>query len=378
MVAARRAGREGRPAVRALGDDIAAIDWELAELPRPSVVYCGAVHTGGGTFVGTGAAGGKPRPIHLLPRGDVTKPGPEVGPGALAVLTHRPPRFDPSASDGARRAALAEWVADAHNPLTWRSLANRVWRYHLGRGIVETPNDFGRMGQLPTHPELLDWLAFELREGQSLKRLHRLIVTSDTYRQSSAGSRYAAEDAGNAQYWRANRRKLDAECVRDAMLLVAGKLDQRMYGPAFQDFVIDKPEHSPHYEYDRHDPEDARSHRRSVYRFLVRSRRQPFMAALDCADPSMAVDRRNESVSAPQALAMLNDAFVLAMAKHFATRVEAMSATTEGRVTAAVRLALGRSPTAAEVAELKAYAERHGLANVCRVLFNLSEFAFVD
>ena len=363
-------------------EDGRTAEQELTKLPPRAVVYCGAVHTGSGTFVGTGANGGRPRPIAILPRGDVTKPGRPVGPGAIRAFGHRPPRFDPSPDrpEGARRAALAEWIADPNNPLTWRSIVNRVWRYHYGRGLVETPNDFGRMGQLPTHPELLDWLAVEFRDGgQSLKALHRLIVTSATYKQVSAGNdRLARLDADNAYYWRMNRRKLDAESVRDGILAVSGKLDRRMYGPGFRDFVIDKPEHSPHYEYHRHDPDDPRSHRRSVYRFLVRSQQQPFMVALDCADPSMQVDKRNESLTALQALALLNNGFVLTMAKHFAARSEALAPDLPGRVAAAVRLALGREPTPAELAELTAYARAHGLANTCRVLFNLNEFAFVD
>jgi hypothetical protein len=175
-----------------------------------------------------------------------------------------------------------------------------------------------------------------------------------------------------------SRRKLEAEAVRDSTLAVAGRLDRRMGGPGFQDFVIEKPEHSPHYEYDKHDPDDPRSHRRSVYRFLVRSQQQPFMVALDCADPSMRVDRRNESLSALQALALLNDGFMVTMAKHFAERVETMGSDTPSRVMAAFRLALGRSPNADELRDLSAYADKHGLANACRVILNLNEFVFVD
>jgi hypothetical protein len=320
--------------------------------------------------------------IRILKRGDVRKPGKEVPPGALSVLTALPARFQlpKNHPEGDRRAALARWLTDAKNPLTWRSMVNRVWLYHFGRGIVNTPNDFGHMGRLPTHPELLDWLAAEFRDrGQSLKRLHRLIVTSATYRQSSAtNARDAAADAGNAYYWRANRRRLEAEAVRDSVLRVSGKLRQTMFGPSFQDFVIEKPEHSPHYEYQRHDPEDPRSHRRAVYRFLVRSRQQPFMAALDCADPSLAVDRRNQTVGPLQALAMLNNRLIVVMARHFAARVARRGDGLDAQVTRAFRLALTRIPTREEREALTAYAKRYGLANTCRVILNLSEFAFVD
>ncbi|HEY1192000.1 MAG TPA: DUF1553 domain-containing protein, partial [Gemmata sp.] len=173
-------------------------------------------------------------------------------------------------------------------------------------------------------------------------------------------------------------RKLEAEAVRDAILSVAGKLDLTPGGPSFHDFVIEKPEHSPHYQYHLHDPEDPKAHRRAVYRFVVRSKQQPFMAALDCADPSLAVEKRNETLTPQQALALLNNKLSVAMAKHFAARVEKAGATDAERVTAAFRLALGRSPTAQEQAALVDYAKEYGLANVCRVVLNLNEFVFVD
>jgi hypothetical protein len=345
-------------------------------------VYVGAVHTGTGAFRGTGPDGGKPRTIRILPRGDVSRPGKEVGPGALRVFPDLPGRFQlrPTATEADRRAALARYLTDPKNALTWRSIVNRVWRYHFGRGLVESPNDFGRMGQLPTHPELLDWLAIEFRDGgQSLKSLHRQLVTSATYRQaSSARGDQARLDAENAYYWRMNRRKLEAEAVRDSALAVTGRLDRTMGGPGFQDFVIDKPEHSPHYEYDKYNPDDPRSHRRAVYRFLVRSQQEPFMVALDCADPSMRVDRRNESLSALQALALLNNDFMVTMAKHFAERLERSGGDLSAQVERGVYEALGRPATADERAALSEYARRYGLANLCRALFNLNEFVFVD
>jgi len=258
-------------------------------------------------------------------------------------------------------------------------MANRVWQYHFGRGIVDTPNDFGKMGQLPTHPELLDYLAAELRDHQSLKRLHKLIVTSATYKQQSTSiAANAKVDGDNRYVWRQNRRKLEAEAVRDSILSVAGKLDLTMGGPSFQDFVVEKPEHSPHYQYHLHDPEDAKAHRRAVYRFVVRSKQQPFMAALDCAHPSLAVDKRNETQTPQQALALLNNRLALAMARHFAVRSEKLGTTDAERVSAAFRLALGRAPSAAERDALTKYAREHGLANACRVILNLNEFTFID
>ena len=166
--------------------------------------------------------------------------------------------------------------------------------------------------------------------------------------------------------------------MRDATLFVAGKLDLQLGGPAFQDFIVEKPEHSPHYEYHLHDPDDPKSHRRSVYRFLVRSQTQPFMTTLDCADPSMQVGRRNESVSALQALALLNNGLMVTMSKHFAAKLDAGGGDLNAKMDRAFREALARAPSPSELANLTAYAQQHGLANACRVLFNLNEFAFVD
>ena len=361
--------------------ELARVDAAIAALPPGSPVYAGTVHTGSGNFAGTGATG-KPRPIAVLTRGDVRKPGREVVPGGLSAIPGLSAAFDLPANhgEGDRRAALAGWLTDPKNPLTWRSIVNRVWSYHFGRGLVETQNDFGKMGAIPTHPELLDWLAAGFRDGdRSLKGLHRVMVTSAAYRRSSANSpAEAGLDAGNAYLWRMNRRRLQAEEVRDSVLTVSGKLDPKMYGPGFRDFVVEKPEHSPHYEYHLHDPEDPATHRRSVYRFLVRSKTQPFMTVLDCADPSMQVERRNETLSPLQALAMLNNGLMLSMAKHLAVRVEKDHPTLETRVSAAFSLTLGRKATAKEADDLVAYARVHGLANTCRVLFNLNEFVFLD
>ncbi len=377
---------ETRESFAQAGRDLAAVTVEIAKLPKPRVVYAGTIHHGSGAFLGTGANGGKPRVIQVLHRGEVNSPRQEIAPGTVPIVAGQPPQFDvaPDAPEGERRAALARWLTDARNPLTWRSIVNRVWQYHFGRGLVDSPNDFGRMGQEPTHPELLDWLAVEFRDGgQSFKKLHRLIVTSATYRQSSQPSAEALAaaqpiDSDNRFLWRMNRRRLEAEAVRDSVLAVAGKLDLTMGGPSFQDFVIEQPAHSPHYKYTLHDPEDPKSHRRSVYRFIVRSQPQPFLTTLDCADPSMSVEKRNESISALQALALLNNQLMVAMAKHFAARVEADAPDLEAQIASAFQLATNRAPRLEEQRALTDYAAQHGLANACRLIFNLNEFVFVD
>jgi cytochrome c553 len=355
----------------------------LAGFPKPDIVFAGTVHYGVGDFRGTGADGGQPRPIYLLARGQVTNPGREMTPGALSLLNFRPARFalPKAAPEGARRAALAQWLTDPQNPLTWRSIVNRVWQYHFGAGLVTTPNDFGRNGAAPSHPELLDWLAAEFRDGGgSLKKLHKLIVTSATYRQASAGNPKAEQiDASNALLWRQNRRKLEAEAVRDAVLAVTGNLDLTMGGPGWQDFVLEHPEHSPHYEYGLADPADPKTWRRSIYRFIVRSQTQPWMTALDCADPSMRVDKRNESLSPLQALALLNNGFMVTQAQQFAARlVKEHPGQLARQIEQACWLALARAPTALERQRFSAFARRHGLPNLCRVLLNLNEFTFAD
>jgi Protein of unknown function (DUF1553)/Protein of unknown function (DUF1549)/Planctomycete cytochrome C len=370
---------------RALDDAgrwLADVNRESAALPSPSQVYAGTVHHGSGAFRGTGPDGGKPRLIRVLTRGEVRMPGAVVGPGTAPVVEGLPSRFglSPDAPEGERRAALARWLTDPRHPLTWRSIVNRVWMYHFGRGLVDSPSDFGRMGRTPSHPELLDWLAAEFRDGgQSLKALHRSIVTSAAYRQSSSvDPAKAAIDGDNLSLWRMNRRRLEAEAIRDSVLMVAGRLDLRIGGPGFRDFVVERPEHSPHYEYRLADPEDPSSHRRSVYRFIVRSQPQPFLTALDCADPSASVDRRNESTTALQALALLNDRLVVAMAGHLAGRLDREPGDLPSRIDRAFRLALSRPPLPVESQALAEHARRFGLANACRLIFNLNEFVFVD
>jgi len=206
------------------------------------------------------------------------------------------------------------------------------------------------------------------------------MVTSATYRQVSAvpNEQAAAIDADNRLLWRMNRRKLEAESVRDALLSVSGRLDPSMGGSSFQDFVIEKPEHSPHYEYDLYDPDDPASLRRTIYRFLVRSQPEPFMAALDCADPSMQVAHRNESVTALQSLALLNNALVVTLSRHFAAKLRAEGGSIADQTRRAFYAAIGRPPTDDEARQLTRFAEDFGRENLCRALFNLNEFAFVD
>ena len=295
-------------------------------------------------------------------------------------------RLPKSHNESDRRIALANWITHPKNPLTWRSIVNRIWTYHFGTGIAASANDFGRGGEAPSHPELLDWLAAEFRDnGQSLKSLHRMICLSATYRQSSripkqTGRRVEprAIDANNRLLWRMNQRRLSAEEIRDSVLAVAGKLRTKMRGPGFQDFIIEHPQHSPHYEYGKHDPNDERIHRRTVYRFIVRSQPHPFMNTLDCANPSLSVPKRDETITALQALAMLNNRFMITMSEHFAARLKRETPKLRDQVALAIRLTTGKPATARTHAQLVAHAREFGLANTCRVILNLNAFAFVD
>jgi hypothetical protein len=323
-----------------------------------------------------------PQVVHVLNRGDVEKPGELVQPGGLSCIAGPQAKVGVSAAftEGQRRAALADWIADTRNPLTWRSIVNRVWHYHFGRGLVDTPSDFGRNGSLPSHPELLDWLAAEFRDnGQSPKQLHRLIVTSATYRQASAHRPEAAKaDADNRLLWRMNRSRLDAEEVRDAVLAISGQMRWQMGGPGFELFRF-KDDHSPVYDHSALEKiNDPSGYRRSVYRFVVRSVPNPFLECLDCADPNINTPVRSTTLTALQALALLNDAFMLRQSELLAERLRMISDNPSRQIEAAYLSAFGRPPTTEEKAALTSYAAKHGLANACRLLFNTNEFVFVD
>jgi len=365
---------------KTLTEQLVSADKELGSLPQGRMVYAAASSFAPqGNFKPTN---GMPRAVTVLHRGNETQPGEPVSPGTIPLASADAWQFQLPAnhSEADRRAALAQWVAQDNHPLTWRSIVNRVWQYHFGRAIVDSPNDFGRMGQQPSHPELLDWLANDfLKNGQSFKHLHRLIVTSATYRQSSQSNADAeAIDGENQFLGRMNRRRLEAEEIRDAILAVSGKLNLEMGGPGFYLFELEKPEHSPHYEYNKFDPEDVRSHRRSIYRFIVRSQPDPFMTTLDCADSSQSTPRRHETLTALQALSMLNNRFNVSMGRHFAGRLQTEESTTELQVGRAFLLLTGRSPSDEELHSMTSYATQHGLPALCRLLFNLSEFVFVD
>ncbi|MBC7852707.1 MAG: DUF1553 domain-containing protein, partial [Pirellulaceae bacterium] len=326
----------------------------------------------------------KPRTIHLLKRGDINQPLEEAQPAALAFLQQHPAKLsiEDLQQEGQRRAALARWTSDDKNALAWRSIANRIWHYHFGRGIADTPSDFGKMGSPPTHPQLLDWLALELQSsGGSLKTLHRRIVTSGTYRQSSAHEEKNAEiDADNKFLWRMHRSRLEAEQVHDALVQIADSADLAMGGKSVRQFIQTPGIHvTPNVDYQNFNPDDPANYRRSVYRFIFRTLPDPFMESLDCADASQLTPARTVSVTALQALTMLNDKFVVRQSERLAERLK--TETGDNKETQVVRLfeiVLLRPPRESEAAALQAFLKKHGLANTCRLLLNSNEFMFVN
>jgi hypothetical protein len=358
----------------------------LAALPPPRFVYAVArdFPPDGPNF----KPSPQPRPIHLLERGELSKPGELVGPGTVACVPGMSGELviNNANDESQRRAALARWLTDSRNVLTWRSIVNRVWHYHFGRGLCDSPNDFGMMGGAPSHPELLDWLAVWFRDEAkgSLKALHRLIVTSETWRQSTLTDHGATSDADNRLLWRQNRRRMSGEQLRDTMLVLGNRLDLTMGGPSVVQFIhrgdaTFMPGGNPAFlDYEHFDPDSSAARRRAIYRFLFRTVPDPLMDALDCPDGGDFTPVRNVSTTPLQAFAMLNDAFLIRQCEHIAEHLDATEQSTSKQVESAYQLILLRDAQAHERAKLAEYAGRHGLANACQLLLNSNEFLHLD
>jgi hypothetical protein len=312
----------------------------------------------------------------------------EVGPGAPSRIPGFPGDLDLSAASAAcgmpsdppgepaRRLALARWLGNESNPLTPRVIANRLWHYHFGRGIVATPSDFGHNGVPPTHPELLDWLASELMSGGwRLKRLHRLMVTSYTYRQSSSvHSRGQAVDAGNQLLWRMPLRRLEAEAIRDAVLAASGKLDRRMGGPGFQLFRYRVVNVAIYESLEDYSPA---TWRRAVYQQAARNIHDDLMGSFDCPECAQRMPRRESTTTALQALSMLNGPFISQQAGYLADRIALdRSAAPMDQARAAFRQALARLPRPVEEKTAVELIRSHGLKDLCRALLNANEFLY--
>jgi hypothetical protein len=320
--------------------------------------------------------------IHLLARGDYQNKGDRVGMRVLGVLL---PDATPELAETTAkpREELAKWVVDDQNPLTARVMVNRIWQYHFGRGIVGTPNDFGRMGERPRHPELLDYLADEfVSSGWSVKHVHRLILLSSAYRQASDVENAAAreKDPDNRLLWRFNRQRLEAEEIRDAMLAVSGKLSEKAGGPSV--IVPIDPDlvhalYKPSQWAVTKDP--AEHNRRSVYLFAKRNLHIPMMEVFDAPDSQVSCPRRESSTHAPQALELLNGQFANRQADAFAARLAAAAGKDPARqADLAYKLAAGRSPSAKEKQLALEFLKTQPLREFALAVYNLNAFLYVN
>ena len=346
--------------------------------------------------------GAAPQASHLAVRGDFRRQGPEVFPGFPRILNAENllPVIQPaSESSSYRRSALADWITRDDHPLTSRVMANRVWQHHFGRALVQTPNDFGSQGLQPTHPALLDYLATELvRRDWSLKQLHRLIVTSRTYRQASSGTgpqwdHAVAQDPDNRWYSRMNRRRLSGESLRDAMLAISGRLNDRQRGnsdrPPLPQEVHATLLRKDHWQTST-DPADH--HRRSIYVFVRRNLRYPIFDVFDRPDANASCAQRSLTTTAPQSLSLLNSKLSLDLARALAHQVllEPRKKPSDALPLLTTKV-LGRSPTKAEFEHLSTFLESanssesgdhdprlQALTEIALALFNLNEFLYID
>jgi hypothetical protein len=270
------------------------------------------------------------------------------------------------------------------NPLTARVIVNRLWQHHFGRGIVASPADFGVTGDRPTHPELLNWLASELTaKDWSLKHVHRLIVTSATYRQSAKSDAGEKVDPDDALLWKFPGRRLDGESLRDAMLAVAGRLNPKAGGPGiFPELPAELQKSATSWKVT---PDAAERDRRSVYVFVKRNLRYPLFTLFDAPDRNETCSRRFVTTTAPQALTLLNDPIVLGFAKSFASRVTKEVGTDPAKVVdRAFAIAFSRPPSSEERAAMLTFLKEHkgpqaeAVADLCHALLNLNEFLYID
>lgn len=363
---------EDRAEKQRLQRELAAVNREIAQVPALPSVWIGR-------RVDADAKG----PFHVFLGGSPQKKGDEVAPASLEVLNHKSHdtlayRLGSEAPESERRLAFANWLVHPDNPLTPRVLANRLWHYHFGTGIVDTPSDFGYMGGRPTHPELLDFLALKLKEnGWRIKAMHRLIMLSDTYRQSSAYREQAASTDGDSRLlWRFPPRRLSAEEVRDTMLMVAGKLDTRRGGSGFRLYHFMQDNVCTYVPLDKHSPE---TYRRAVYHQNARASVVDLMTEFDQPDCTFSAPKPAETTTPLQALTMLNHSFTLDMAAALAKRLKQEAGDdVAAQVDRVYRLCYSRPATKEEVSACRQLVDRHGLAALCRVLLNTSEMIYVQ
>lgn len=321
-----------------------------------------------------------PEPTFRLHRGDPLQPREPVAPAGLASFGAEF-KLPLDAPEATRRLELAEWMVDPKHPLTARVFVNRLWHFHFGQGLVTTPSDFGRNGAKPSHPELLDWLASELSlpvtaMGSSPKRIHRLILNSATYRQDGAARAEGMQaDAGSRLLWRFPPRRLEAEPLRDAILAVSGNLDDRMGGPGFDLF---EPNTNYVKVYNSRQEFGPAEWRRMVYQSKPRMQLDDTFGQFDCPDAGQITPKRTSSITALQALNLLNSNFIVQQAGLFASRLERdAAADTSAQIRRAFQLTFLRNPTADEQKASLEFIQAHGLPAFCRAMLNANEFLFV-
>ena len=330
-------------------------------------------------WIGHRSAGDAKGPFHVFKGGDPQKKGEAVTSASISTLSevHKGYSLPENSSESERRLKLAEWITSDENPLALRVLANRVWQYHFGTGIVNTPSDFGYMGGKPSHPGLLDFLAEKLKENNwRLKSIHKLIMTSQAYMQSSEWREKEAKLDGDARLlWRFPPRRLNSEEIRDSMLSIAGKLNTSMGGPGFRLYKVIQDNVSTYYPLDKHGPE---TYRRSVYHQNARASTVDLLSDFDQADCTLSVGKRSITTSPLQALTLMNHSFTIYMAGFLAQRAQTGEKDTEKRITRAFQLAYQRQPSSEELKRSAEFVKENGLKALCRALLNSNEFIFVD
>ena len=323
---------------------------------------------------------------HFLHHGSIGQKGSIMTPGTLTVASQGEWNFPAppvGASSSFRRKGFAQWITSPTNPLTPRVMTNRMWQHHFGEGLVRTPSNFGITGEAPTHPELLDWLASELMQnGWHMKPLHRLMLTSKTYRMASddiAGNQKL--DPDNRMLWRMPRQRLEGEIIRDSILEVSGSLNRKTGGPGIFPYIDPALwASSSGRSWPGKSDDDVSTFRRSVYIFSKRTIPLPMLEVFDKPDTNLSCARRNRSTIAPQALILMNSSFVLSQAKRFAQRLELEAGRdTTKQIERAYEVALNRKPQPSEVALAKSFFEGNpdGLVDFCQTIFNLNEFSYV-
>jgi mono/diheme cytochrome c family protein len=331
-------------------------------------------------------SGREPQPSHFLFRGSPGQKGSVMKPGVLTVASRTEPLFEEppaGASTTWRRRGFAQWLASPENPLTARVMVNRIWQHHFGEGLVRTPNNFGKMGERPTHPELLDWLATQfVRTGWSVKTMHRLIMNSEAYQMASADiPANVAIDRENRYLWRMPRRRLEGEAIRDSIFAIAGNLDRTVGGPAVHPYIDPALfQSSSKRTWTGRPDSDPSTWRRSVYVFAKRSIPLPMLDVFDRPDSVTSCARRNRSTIAPQALILMNNSLVLMEAGKFAERLRKEAGTDPSeQVDLAFQIALSRKPTAQEMKQSTTFLRsgENALTDFAQVMFNLNEFAFI-